>query len=326
MKRLQNFQIKKLQIIERFLEFKNKNPEKMTRKLDLSWSIWMFGRESFEKSLYRLKNNGINFVELKGDNYTDEISSNVNKVNDVLEDLKMEVSGICGLYSQYNDLSSSNPYVRQAAIDYVKRQIDFAQSVNGRYLIVVPSAVGRTKPEDDYELYRSVETMRICAKYFERSTVKAAIEPIRSAEVSLIHTVDQALAYIKAVDHPAIYYINGDIYHMLCEESNIAEAIIKCSDRLINLHIADSNRDGPGKGMIDLDLVIMAAYLIGMNQQGRFITFEPLGPYADPYVLANSSADESVMDNLVRESVTYFRQREEFVREMNESDIALVVL
>ncbi|HEY8541544.1 MAG TPA: sugar phosphate isomerase/epimerase family protein [Pseudothermotoga sp.] len=324
--RLQNFQLKKLEMVKKFLEFKTKYPEKMVRRFDLSWSVWMFGRESLEKSLYRLKSNGINFVELKGDSYSDEISPKVDRVRETLKAVDVKVSGVCGLYSQNNDLSSSNPYIRQNAIDYVKRQINFAESVGGRYLIVVPSAVGKTKPEDDYDLSRSVETLRICAKYFERSTVKAAIEPIRSAEVSLIHTVDQAISYIKAVDHPAIYYINGDIYHMLCEENDIASAIIKCSDRLINLHIADSNRDGPGKGMIDLDLVIMAAYLVGMNQEGRFITFEPLGPYADPYVLANSSPDESVMNNLVRESVTYFRQREEAVREMTESDIEFAIL
>ncbi|MGB9821282.1 MAG: sugar phosphate isomerase/epimerase family protein [Pseudothermotoga sp.] len=324
--KLQNFQLKKLEIIRKFLEFKAKYPQRLNRKFDLSWSIWMFGREPLERSLQRLKSNGIDFVELKGDSYTDEVCSNASRMREVLKEFDMKVSGICGLYSQHNDLSSSNPYIRQNAIDYVKRQIDFAESLNGNYLIVVPSAVGRTRPEDDYEFDRSVEAMRICAKYFEKSKVKAAVEPIRSAEVSLIHTVDQALAYIKAVDHPAIYYINGDIYHMICEESNLGDAILKCSDRLINLHIADSNRDGPGKAMIDLDLAIMAAYLVGMNQEGRFITFEPLGPYADPYVLANSLPDESVMDNLVKESVRYFRQREEILREMDESEIQSLIL
>lgn len=324
--KLQNFQLKKLEIAKKFLEFKTKYPEKINRKFDLSWSVWMFGREPLERSLYRLKENGINFVELKGDNYTDEFSCDANRIKEALKSIDMGVSGICGLYSRYNDLSSSNPYTRQTAVDYVRRQIDLGESVGARYLIVVPSAVGKTVAEDSYDLDRSVETLRICARYFERSTVKAAIEPIRSAEVSLIHTVDQAIKYIEMVNHPAIYHINGDIYHMLREERDIADAIIKCSDRLINLHIADSNRDAPGKGMMDLDLVIMASYLVGMNEEGRFVTFEPLGPYVDPYVLANSLPDESVMDNLVRESVKYFREREEVVREMTESDIMSVLL
>ncbi|MEJ5230162.1 MAG: TIM barrel protein, partial [Pseudothermotoga sp.] len=198
------------------------------------------------------------------------------------------------------------------------------QNVKGRYLIVVPSAVGRTIPQDEYELHRSAETLRACGPHFEKSKVVAAVEPIRSAEVSLIHTVEQALAYIRMVNHPAIYHINGDIYHMMCEEKDIAQAILSCGDRLVNLHIADSNRDGPGKGMIDLDLVIMAAYLIDMNQEGKFITFEPLGPYTNPYVLANSVPDESTMNKLVKESVEYFREREEIVRGMTESDLSAI--
>lgn len=322
--KLQNFQAKKVEIMKSFLEFKRKYPEKLERRFDLSWSIWMFGREPVERSLKRLKENGIDYVELKGDSYTHDLHQNFELINKWLEDFQMQVSGICGLYSDYNDLSSINPYVRQAAIDYIRRQIEYAQLVGGRYLIVVPSAVGRTVPQDDYELYRSAETLRLCAEYFEQSKVIAAVEPIRSAEVSLVHTVEQALKYIELVNHPAIYYVNGDIYHMLCEEKNIAQAILSCGDRLINLHIADSNRDGPGKGMIDLDLVIMAAYLVGMNQEGRFITFEPLGPYTNPYVLANSVPDESMMNKLVKESVEYFREREEIVREMTESDLAAI--
>jgi sugar phosphate isomerase/epimerase len=323
--KLQNFQLQKLELALRFIEFKEKHPEKMQRKLDLSWSIWMFGREPFERSLKRLKTSGIDYVELKGDSYTADLHQDFEQTKKWLGHFRMGVSGICGLYAEYNDLSSTDPYVRQTAIEYIKRQIEYAEFVGGKYLIVVPSAVGRTIPQDEYELYRSAETLRICAQYFEHSKVVAAIEPIRSAEVSLIHTVEQALEYIKLVNHPAIYYINGDIYHMLCEEKNVGQAILSCGDRLINLHVADSNRDGPGNGMMDLDLVIMAAYLVGMNQEGRFITFEPLGPYSNPYVLANSVPDESIMDKLVKESVAYFREREEIVRELTQSDLSYLI-
>jgi len=85
---------------------------------------------------------------------------------------------------------------------------------------------------------------------------------------------------------------------------------------LMNLHIADSNRDAPGKGMIDIDMVIMASYLVGMNRPGRFLTFEPLGPYPDPYVLSTQPCNVDVMERLVSDSVSYFREREEIVRSL----------
>ncbi len=56
--------------------------------------------------------------------------------------------------------------------------------------------------DDDTELERSVEALRIAADMFVSYGVKAAIEPIRAAEVSFVHTVGDALAYIEAVNHP----------------------------------------------------------------------------------------------------------------------------
>jgi sugar phosphate isomerase/epimerase len=103
---------------------------------------------------------------------------------------------------------------------------------------------------------------------------------------------------------------------MLCEETHIGEAIIECGDKLVNLHLADSNRDAVGKGMIDIDTVIMAAYLVGMNENNRFLTFEPLGPYPDPYLLSNEPCQVNLMNELVEDSVSYFREREEFVRNL----------
>jgi D-psicose/D-tagatose/L-ribulose 3-epimerase len=198
----------------------------------------------------------------------------------------------------------------QNAIDYIKRGVEFLAEVGGEYLIVVPSAVGRPDAIDGNEFIRSVNALKKCAGFFRAHGIKAAIEPIRSAEVSLTHSIDDALRLIETVGNDAIGHINADTYHMLLEESHIGEAILKAGRRLVNLHIADSNRDAPGTGMIDFDAVIRAVYLVGMNEEGRYVTPEPLGPFPVPYVLANSPCDVPVMDKLVEDTVRYFRERE----------------
>ncbi|MBO8167310.1 MAG: sugar phosphate isomerase/epimerase [Kosmotoga sp.] len=307
----QNFQIKNRKIRELYINEKRKEPERFLRRLDLSWSIWMFGIEPFENSLGRLKRNGLNFVEVKGDT-----SIKVDEIKNALKKYEMEVSGACGLFPTNRDLSSNDREIRENAVNYLKDLTEYVSLIGGKYIVIVPSAVGRNTALDSEEFSRSVQALKSCSKYFASNKVAAAIEPIRSAEVSLIHTVDDALKYINAINDSAISHINGDIYHMLNEESHIGEAILKCAEKLINLHIADSNRDAPGKGMIDIDVVIMAAYIVGMNQPGRFLTFEPLGPYPDPYVLSTQKCMVDIMDNLVKESVSYFREREEFVRSL----------
>lgn len=313
---MQNYELKSQKIRDDFQKLKKTSPEAFDKKLKLSWSVWMFGIEPLENSVKRLKNSGIGWIEIKGDQHTVSSGLKAQEIKKVLACYDMKVSGACGMFSKENDLSSNSPYVVQKAIDYIKRQVEFLHEVGGEYLIVVPSAVGRPAAIDSWEFIRSVSALRKCADVFAQTGVKAAIEPIRSAEVSLVHTVEQAQRYIDAVGMESIRHINADTYHMLLEEPHIGEAILRAGNQLINLHIADSNRDTPGTGMIDFDTVIRALYLIGFNLTGGYVTPEPLGPFPDPYVLSNSPCNEEAMDRLVADTVSYFRCREEEVLQM----------
>jgi sugar phosphate isomerase/epimerase len=215
------------------------------------------------------------------------------------------------MFSADNDLSSNRAVHRQAAIDYLRREIPFTAAVGGSYILVVPGAVGRPEAYDGTEFERSVETLRIVADLFAEHGIAAAIEPIRSAEVSLVHTVSDAIRYIEAVDHPGVGHINCDVYHMQVEESHIGEALLEAGPRLVNLHMADSNRGALGEGSLDLDTIIMALYLIGYNSEGKYVTPEPLGPGGDPYPAMHGRPDSSILDPLVQKTATYFREREE---------------
>jgi len=156
-----------------------------------------------------------------------------------------------------------------------------------------------------------VETLRIVADLFTKYNVKAAIEPIRSAEVSFVHTIADAKRYIQAANHPGVKHINGDVYHMQVEEAHIGEALVAAGDMLVNLHMADSNRCALGDGSLDLDTIIMALYVIGYNQDGRFVTPEPLGPGGDPYPAMYGKPNKELLDKLVQQTAHYFREREE---------------
>ena len=100
---------------------------------------------------------------------------------------------------------------------------------------------------------------------------------------------------------------------MQSEESHIGEAILQAGERLVNLHMADSNRCALGEGSLDLDTIIMALYLVGFNRDGCFVTPEPLGPGGDPYPAMYGNPDKKVLDEMVRKTATCFREREEQV-------------
>ncbi len=311
---LQNFQQKNEKIAQAFRKLKKESPDAMQARLNLSWSNWGFGRESLTDSVKRLADAGLEYIELHGNHYGADLGYKPDEVRKILSDHGIKVAGVCGMFSAENDLSSNSGLARQAAVDYLKREIPFCREMGGSYILVVPGAVGRTDACDDTEFERSVDTLRLVADLFVEHDVKAAIEPIRSAEVSLCHTIADAKHYIEAVDHPGVKHINGDVYHMQVEESHIGEALMDAGEMLTNLHLADSNRCALGEGAMDVDTMIMALYLIGYNRAGCYCTPEPLGPGGDPYPAMHGKPDPVALEHLVNQTVRYFREREDYLR------------
>jgi len=312
----QNYEQKTAAIKAKFEEIKKNHPEKLKQKLNLSWSNWGFGMETLETSAKRLAGAGVEYIELHGNHYGPDLGYQSKETLKILADNNVKVAGICGMFSPENDLSSNSGIQRQNAIDYIKRELEFASAVGAGYMLVVPGAVGRPGAYDDSEFERSVTTLQLVADLFVQHKVKAAIEPIRAAEVSLVNSFADAKRYIETVNHPGVQHINGDVYHMQVEESHIAQSLMDAGQMLTNLHMADSNRCALGDGSMDLDAIIMALYVIGYNRDGCYCTPEPLGPGGDPYPAMHGKTDPKILDDLVNTSAAYFRQREAALLEM----------
>lgn len=313
--KLQNFEKKNAKIREQFEDLKKIIPKKLKNRLNLSWSNWGFGMEALQVSAARLAGAGIEFIELHGNHYGPDLGYKVKETLKILGNNNIKVAGICGMFSAENDLSSNSGLQRQNAVDYIKRELDFASEVGAGYMLIVPGAVGRPCPYDDSEFERSAASLRLVADLFSKRKIRAAIEPIRSAEVSFCHTIADAKRYIEALNHRGVKHINGDLYHMQVEESHIGTALIEASRQLTNLHMADSNRCALGDGSLDLDTVIMALYIIGYNKDGCYVTPEPLGPGGDPYPTMHGRPNPKLLDRLVNKSAKYFRGRERVLLE-----------
>lgn len=313
---MQNYERNNKKIFEAFLKLKTENPQAIEKRLNLSWSNWVFGLERLEDSIKRLEKNGIKYIELHGNRYGADLGYKSENANKILSDHGMKCSGICGMFSSECELASNSGQVRQNAIDYLKRNIELGAEVGAKYFLIVPGAVGRPEKIDESEFERSAETLRIVAPLFEETGIRGAVEPIRSAEVSIVHTFEEAIRYIEAVGSPGVQHINGDVYHMQVEEDHISATIWQCGARLTNLHLADSNRRALGLGSLNIDTLIMALYLIGYNNESCFATPEPLGPGGDPYPAMFGRPDNDLLDDLVKTTVSTWNEREEYIRSL----------
>ncbi len=309
---LQSFQKRDREVIDRFLQFRAGNPT-VGRRLNLAWSNWGFGIEPFQQSVARLARYNVPYIELHGNRYGPGLGYKTAEVRRILDDHGVKVSGVCGMVSPECELSSNRPHITQRSIDYFRRNIELCAELGGAYLLFGPGAVGRPQKYDDQELHRSAQAARIIGDDFLRAGVRGAVEPIRAAETSFCHTFAEVKRYIDTVAHPGVQHIAGDVYHMLAGEEHISGTLLEYGHMLANLHLADSNRRALGLGCLDLDLVQMALYVVGYNNEKCFCSAEPLGPGGDPYPQMYGAPDPEVLDRLVEQTARTFYEREEAI-------------
>jgi sugar phosphate isomerase/epimerase len=316
----QNFQAKDNVVIEKFIELRKKNP-KVDPNLNLSWSNWGFGIEPFEQSVARLAKYNVPYIELHGNRYGPDLGYKTKETKKILDDYGIKVSGVCGMISPESELSSNKPHITQRSIDYFRRNIEMCAELDGSYLLFGAGAVGRPKPYDDQEFHRAAEAMRILGDDFQATGIRGAIEPIRAAEVSFCHTFEDAKRLIDKIDHPGVKHIAGDVYHMYTEEAHTSSTILEYGQMLTNLHMADSNRRALGLGSMDLDLIMMALYVVGYNNERCFCSAEPLGPGGDPYPQMFGNPPPELLDSMVEQTAQYFYEREEVILSAEIDDL-----
>jgi D-psicose/D-tagatose/L-ribulose 3-epimerase len=320
--RPQNFQLKDREVTQRFLDWRKQHPQFKPR-LKLSWSNWGFGIEPLEVSAVRLAKYGIQYIELHGNRYGPDLGYKTKETRKILDDNGIQVAGVCGMVSPESELSSNKPHITQRSIDYFRRNIEMCAELGGSYILFTPGAVGRPIPYDNNEFYRAADAIRILGDDFVKHGVRAAIEPVRAAEVSFCHTFAEAKALIERVDHPGVQHIAGDLYHMLVGEENIGQTILDYGSMMLNLHMADTNRTALGKGMLNLDLVLMALYVIGYDEGECFCTPEPLGPGGDPYPQMWGNPDSEMLDQLVAQTAAYFYMREKEILTASDEELMI---
>ena len=307
-----------LSIQKAFFDLKTRRPERLKARLNVSWSNWAFGREELARSLERLSRANVSYLELAG------LSSDApaSPIKRQLDAHGIALSGICGAFSPMRDLSGVDAGSRRCALEYIQRNLDVGQALGAEYFLLLPGANGRTTSLDADDEARSLDALRSVADRFRECDIKGAIEPVCASEVSFCHTIADALDYIDKLDHPGIRHVNADCYHMVQGHEPIGASIVRCGEKLVNIHVADTNRGALGTDALDVDTLIMALYIVGHNRTGRFVTFEPIDARLTPYEFMQTHHSAAWLDSLVMDTISFFRKREELLLSplINEGD------
>jgi RpiB/LacA/LacB family sugar-phosphate isomerase len=153
--------------------------------------------------------------------------------------------------------------VREATVERLKLIIQLASKFNAAVIIGgIRGRLSGTAVEQDRQCAAAVEAIRECARFAVAHNVMLLIEPVNRYETNFINSSAEGLALLDELGEPSAKLLL-DTFHMNIEEANITTALQEAGERLGYVHVADSNRQAPGRGHIDFSSVLRTLVKIG---------------------------------------------------------------
>jgi 5-keto-L-gluconate epimerase len=222
-------------------------------------------KEQLPECLATIKRLGYDGVELA---VRDPELIDTAELSGLLDRLDLPVAAI-GTGQAYGEeglsLTDSDPRVRSRAVTRIKAHVRLAAHLKAIVIIGLirgkrEQSVGAGQAENWL-----LQGLRECAG--EDPTVRLALEPINRYETNLLNTVDESLRFIRRLGADNVGLLL-DTFHMNIEEPSLLSSIESAADRVLHVHVADSNRWYPGAGHIDFAGVLTRLDRLGY--QGYF--------------------------------------------------------
>lgn len=234
---------------------------------------WTFGSIPLERTVERVARLGFGGVELHGD-------LEAFAAPDVRELLSAHGLEVFSLTPANVDIAHPDEGIRGASVAYYERLVEFAHAI-GAPLIGCHGLVSRVRPIGDLGREREllVDAVRRICRSASSVGVRVAFEVLNRYESCHVNTGAEALAMLDEV-HADNLGVLLDAYHMNIEEPDPAGALRAAGHRLTLFHLADSNREGLGRGHVDVSAHLGALEDVGYDGP---IILECTAPGPDPF-------------------------------------------
>ncbi len=276
--------------------------------MQLGVCAWIYGAAALGETLGRIAAAGYDGVELPGE----PDRRNPDEVRRLLtrHDLApLALTASCMFPATPRDLANPDAEIRQLAVRYVVDCLRFASEIGAPLVQMLPSGETRLAPiaSRDDEWRWSVEGMRTAAREAEKLGVRIAVEPLNRYEAYLVKRVDDGLAYLADVGSPWVG-LTFDAFHGNIEEPDPPGAIRRAGRMLWHVHLADSNREGLGRGHLNLKGILDA--LRGIDYQ-EAVVLEVMPPGPDPFRSIKDERSVDTLDMYLTESIAWLNAHTE---------------
>lgn len=230
-------------------------------KRDVGMCFWTFGPLPFEKKCQLANSLGVDGVEVEGD-----LGESPKVWQETLAKYNLKVLSVT---PENVDIASPDEDTRKKAVAYFMTLLPWAKAI-GAQRICLHGEVGKTTvsgdSQNDWELL--VASTKEILTEAEKHHMPVVYEVLNRYENHQITTAREAVKLLAEVNHPLLSILL-DAYHMNIEESNPTASLKLAGTQLGVYHLADSNREGMGKGHADLREQL--AVLDDINYQGPII-------------------------------------------------------
>jgi D-psicose/D-tagatose/L-ribulose 3-epimerase len=279
----------------------------MEIKFGVNTLVWV---ESFSEKdmtlLDKISSMGFDVIEITpGDEFRNLDPGMLRKA---IEDRNLEVS-LCGAFDDSNDISSTDPSVKQKGIDFLRDYTDWAKEI-GAKVIGGPlfSALDKKRHLSDKERKaewdRSADSLKRIGDHAVKKGVVIAIEPINRFEIDMINTAEQGCRMCDQVDNPSIKLML-DSFHMNIEDTTFGDNIRASKKHLVHFHTCSNDRGIPGKGHIPWEEIKQALNDIDYKGYGVIESFPQGQDKAFAPIWRPLVKDQ---DDIPREGVKFLKQ------------------
>lgn len=160
--------------------------------------------------------------------------------------------------------SDPDPEVRARAVERVRGHIELAAELGSA--VTIGSLSGKLGSCDGGERLtrrsNALEALAQVCRAAERLGVTVLLEPLNRYENDYINTLADGMRVLGDIGAPNLKLL-ADTFHMNIEEADVAASLKAAGPCVGHVHLADTNRQAPGHGHLDVRGVLEALAAIG---------------------------------------------------------------
>lgn len=212
-----------------------------------------------------------------------------DKILRELEDAGLRVVGLHWLFGENSSYYINHPdlHIREKTSAYFVDLVKLCADLRGEVMIIGSPNQRKVKEGITYEQAwgYTKECLRKPLEIARDRGITLCMEPLSRDQTNFLNTSEEALKFVKEVDHPCLALI-VDMYSLSKEGKPMDEIILSTKGYLKHFHADDANKCGPGTG--ETDFVPLARALREIDYQG-YVSVEVHDLTVDPEETASRS-------------------------------------